>query len=149
MLISRESGVGSWKVEALRQLRRVQFFPSFLLSTAKGFFYRYPRRLRGIYPSVGVSRNGPPTFGSFIKLRPSKGSLETMVFVCRDWYANPVTPTLHHCQTALGRLPVHEDPILYRPLRRNHQDPRSLLVVETHGQHIITLLLPTAFGLLS
>ena len=69
--------------------------------------------------------------------------------VCRGWYANPVIPDLHHCQTALGRLPVNEHPILYRPLSRSPNDPKSLLVVETYGQHIITLLLPTAFGTLS
>lgn len=68
------------------------------------------------------------------------------VIACGHFYANPVIPELHHCQTALGRLPVNEDPILYRPLRRSLNDPPNLLVVETHGQYIVTFLLPTAFG---
>ena len=95
-----------------------------------------------------VQKRSPP-FGSYIEIRPPKGLPEMTVFACRDWYANPVIPNLHDCQAALGRLPVNEDPILYRPLRRSPNDPKSLLVVETHGQYIITLLLPTAFGPLS
>ena len=124
---------------------------SVLLSTAECPIYFLFNVLGAFVASIHLSscREAVPPFGSYIELRPPKGLPEMTVFACRNWYANPVIPNLHDCQTALGRLPVNEDPILYRPLRRSPNDPKSLLVVETHGQYIITLLLPTAFGPLS
>lgn len=46
-----------------------------------------------------------------------------------------ISPALNFddCRTALTNLPVNEDPIEYRPLRRSLSDPRGLLVVETHS----------------
>ena len=67
--------------------------------------------------------------------------------LCSPWFAHPVRPILSDCQVAFTRLPVNEDPIQYRPLRRNLDEPKGLLVTETHSQYTtaLQLLSPTLF----
>lgn len=51
---------------------------------------------------------------------------------CQAWFTHDVV--IHDCQTAFDKLPVNEDPIQYRPIRRDPGDAKGLLVVETHNQ---------------
>lgn len=55
----------------------------------------------------------------------------TDLTVCQTWFLRPVV--LADCQTAFANLPVNEDPVQYRPKRRDRREPMGLLEVETHG----------------
>lgn len=51
--------------------------------------------------------------------------------VCQPWFMRPAV--LADCQAAFVNLPVNQDPVQYRPKRRDRREAMGLLAVETHG----------------